>query len=637
MRKLLLAVLLCVTAVAFAGNSPLRSADRAKAIAEIRKNQPQTSSLRLAGYGDLSEKITALRNLVKSPSDGEILQPEISKPIKKTAVMGDEMYHRVDSIVAIDPWGDYISKEIVLYTNVYLDDKFIQMTYDVYLQQWSVFMEEEYTWDEDEYLIAVATKYPQWNYGSKYEVTYDKERDLILTETSYMLNGEGEWEYSERLVREFDDNDDPVLQTAYRYDGSQWVNNVKRESVYDNQHRELDAQVFLWMNETWYGDFRMEYAFDQWGHHTLFLNSVWDDDAMDWVYYKRTLQEFSAPQKLIYQEIAFWNTELNAWVGTEYLETVKAELTYDEQGRLILDIASKLVNYTTWVKAVETGTEYTDLDNGGYRSYSKTYFYDADGINKIHLADLIYEFDNLGRQTYLEESHFIDNQWVILVKETSVYEGTNPRPVEVEKWLDDGGVLFPDIRVIYTFDEALNLVEMLSDVRDYSNPEPAWMPGNWWKYEYVNGIQSRKFGWRYDGTQWNANLGDGIDYDFNLDPNKLIYPMNFYPFDYKVLKRYVYEGGSGMDFFESVITYYYSEQTVVTKVTSPEKLGYSVYPNPTAGVVNIDAPDNAIITVISLNGTRLLETYNKQIDLSRFAPGMYILDVNGIKTKLLKQ
>jgi len=36
-------------------------------------------------------------------------------------------------------------------------------------------------------------------------------------------------------------------------------------------------------------------------------------------------------------------------------------------------------------------------------------------------------------------------------------------------------------------------------------------------------------------------------------------------------------------------------------------------------------------------GMKMLQTVHKNIDLSSFAPGVYVVDVNGVKTKVVKK
>ncbi|MDL2297414.1 cadherin-like beta sandwich domain-containing protein, partial [Bacteroidales bacterium OttesenSCG-928-E04] len=64
-----------------------------------------------------------------------------------------------------------------------------------------------------------------------------------------------------------------------------------------------------------------------------------------------------------------------------------------------------------------------------------------------------------------------------------------------------------------------------------------------------------------------------------------------------------------------------------------------VYPVPTNGILHVDV--SPIITepqikVYHIDGRLLLDTKNTRIDLSDYAGGIYVIDVNGIKKKIIK-
>lgn len=594
------------------------------------------------GTDDLSNKIKALaKRNDENPKVVITPMKRVGDPIRKSDILKGDIYHRLDSLVGLDPNGNLYTKEEVEYANIHLDQKFIRYYWNSDANDWAIDSYEEYEWDNQERLISVAAYFLNYGFGEKYELIYDEDKDLVIEEISSFWNPETDWVYSERLVREFDNDDNPIFQIAYRWEDGEWINNVKRETEFDNEHREKKVKVWMWENESWVGDFMMEYEFDQWGHSSLIINSVWSYNANNWEYFKKTEQEFIAPRKISFQLIAFWNEAMQDWVGTEWFEVVKAEVTYDDQLREIQDIASTLVDYTTWVKSVAIETEYNDYVEGGFLSEAKTYFYDAEGEEREHKGTVLYEYDHLDRNTLIQEDHFDDwlGEWIPITKRTATYEGDNPEPLVTESWEGDGmGNLMPNIRITNTYDNDYKLLEFIAEGRDWSTDDPAWELSNWWKYEYDQGVQTRKYGWRYQNGNWVSNFGDGIDIDFTFDPMKMIFPLFFYDYyDFKVVKRYVFESISGSeDFDEFIITYYWSEQELPTNVTTIVDSQISVYPNPTQGMVHINTDEEVAVSVYNINGMQLLQTNEKQIDLSNFAPGMYIFDVNGHKTKIIR-
>jgi len=58
----------------------------------------------------------------------------------------------------------------------------------------------------------------------------------------------------------------------------------------------------------------------------------------------------------------------------------------------------------------------------------------------------------------------------------------------------------------------------------------------------------------------------------------------------------------------------------------------SVYPNPTSSILNINFDGELKMTVFNMLGQQLLETNNKQIDISGFDKGTYVLIVQNLES-----
>jgi len=60
-----------------------------------------------------------------------------------------------------------------------------------------------------------------------------------------------------------------------------------------------------------------------------------------------------------------------------------------------------------------------------------------------------------------------------------------------------------------------------------------------------------------------------------------------------------------------------------------------IYPNPTTGKVYTETESN--IKIYNLQGALLQETFGNQIDLSTYPQGVYLLQVNGRWSRVVKQ
>ena len=58
------------------------------------------------------------------------------------------------------------------------------------------------------------------------------------------------------------------------------------------------------------------------------------------------------------------------------------------------------------------------------------------------------------------------------------------------------------------------------------------------------------------------------------------------------------------------------------------KTEISFYPNPTTGKIYISEEGNALVTILTISGEIVYEGYNKEIDLSKNASGIYLIKLN---------
>ncbi|MCD4833698.1 MAG: endonuclease [Bacteroidales bacterium] len=73
----------------------------------------------------------------------------------------------------------------------------------------------------------------------------------------------------------------------------------------------------------------------------------------------------------------------------------------------------------------------------------------------------------------------------------------------------------------------------------------------------------------------------------------------------------------------ATITINLENTTGITPVTLSSEI--KIYPNPAIDYINIDAPDNYSFEIYSVIGAKMLDTKNKQIDISYFDKGIYFV------------
>lgn len=82
----------------------------------------------------------------------------------------------------------------------------------------------------------------------------------------------------------------------------------------------------------------------------------------------------------------------------------------------------------------------------------------------------------------------------------------------------------------------------------------------------------------------------------------------------------------------------FSSSGGATELNSVELSKITCYPNPTKGIVYLkEASKNTNIKVYNAQSQLIIQTKGNQIDLSEFANGIYLLDADGVKTKVIKE
>lgn len=78
---------------------------------------------------------------------------------------------------------------------------------------------------------------------------------------------------------------------------------------------------------------------------------------------------------------------------------------------------------------------------------------------------------------------------------------------------------------------------------------------------------------------------------------------------------------------------------ISTNTSAINQKPLNIYPNPTNGIVNIQGLGNDVemIRVYNINGSLLQELVSSSIDLSAYSKGLYLIEINGKKYKVVKE
>jgi hypothetical protein len=150
------------------------------------------------------------------------------------------------------------------------------------------------------------------------------------------------------------------------------------------------------------------------------------------------------------------------------------------------------------------------------------------------------------------------------------------------------------------------------------------------------------YAWNEYINSWEYSQKDEYDYDTNYlfsnayhDFASWVYEGKNLPNDHRTyswnkLKK------EWSQKFELEIPYYSAFEA--TKVTKPVENSINFYPNPVKDRLYIrNIAGNGLVLLYSMEGQLLRQTNQSTIDFSTFRSGLYIIDVNGVKTKIIKE
>jgi hypothetical protein len=381
---------------------------------------------------------------------------------------------------------------------------------------------------------------------------------------------------------------------------------------------------------------------------TSIIGSMWSENNQ-WEYFKKTEQEWNTKLQLTLQAFSFWNSETGDWSGNVeddwgwVLYNQKTVLTYDAEEKQTHELFSELRG-ENWVPAFEFEFDWdTYEDTNELQLNRRGYNYNEDGTSKDYVSDLWVRYSNFfpvniavrqGKFTYqIEARDWFGDGWEYDYEEVYEYDNQGRRVKEIF-WTFLDNEKFADISAEFTYDDNDNIIKSIFYMGQYTG-EDDWVLAATFLYEYDQyNYEIRRY--RYAGEGLDPDWGYGVDFDYDVPASLVIsFPENDNdPFKIFYLYEFV---GNGTDFDEQVKTFYYSEKEVesIEEITKDKKV--AIFPNPTSNTITIETSDEAVqIQIYNMLGIKVLQTTNKNIDLSSFASGIYIVDVNGVKTMVVK-
>ena len=399
-----------------------------------------------------------------------------------------------------------------------------------------------------------------------------------MSDTTYNWVGNA-WQYNKR--NEYTAYNDTIVEVSYTWKNDVWEGISKKES-YSGENEKWDL-TFEWVD----GDWKEKSGTKTKTNNDTVIVSNWNAILNAWALTVISKHEEyrDSNDSITSKSIYNWSNADNKWLG----------VSRDSFAYNVHDIMIVHINYTwnnNWVNNTKTESAY---DKYGNKTLDASY--DWDGKAWIGKTKTVYSFG--------ADSLVLSYTWN---STTNAWEG------------DKGG------RHLREYDKNNDTLITLDVTLTWKKAINAWAGvKNKNKYEYSydnNGNRTSEAVYTWNNTT-NVWVGTGNKFEYEYNGNNNITKFTTFAWN--------------KNEWASVITvsFYYTQNPPTAIIETTDNATVTVYPNPTADVVYFDVESR--VKVYNMQGVLLQELFGKQVNLSNYPQGIYLLQINGVWNKIVKK
>lgn len=548
---------------------------------------------------------------------------------------------RIDSVVnTVNSTGAYLTKNIFEFYDTNLPKRRTEYKWDSQNKEWQTTSVYEYTWNEDGLCLTQSQWSDVYNSGQRKVYTYN-EAKLGDSQTVYDYK-DGQWIPLQKGTYVYDAKGRMTDEILHGWNETDFVPVVWTIVTYDEKDRQTSFYRKEWNGSEWqYSQDGEEYEYDDYGHMTLKKVNKYDRTTKTWGNYFRFEQTFNENNQVLSQENMFWNKDLESWVGVYdygYGDCINSKVVYeyDDQGRILRESSSRRPRVEEYDLITEYVHTYSPIENGGTLALRETYDYSGD--DKTLQGQLTRRLDNRDYMTYRHEKQLRNGIWQNLFEEKYRYDDEG-KYLGLTYWTftkGDENKKLADIKEEYTYDENGNVIETLH-FRGQRTGEDDWVYSNRFTYAFEqDSILVEKLAYRWDGSDFTPNWGQGTVYDLSVPIEDVIVWVGWKSY-HKISENRSYTSNNGGWDYESS-KYYYSDPTASSIGNAVEEGAKPrLRQRVVTDMIEIIFDGDVKAKVYGMSGALLTASSDKQISVSSLPAGIYIVDVNGTKIKVVKR
>ena len=606
----------------------------------------------------------------KAESVTKMQEGEFLRPRKLPTETAGKL--KLDSIVITNVDGSNSTKMVFEYNGKGKETSRHNYTWDTSTSTWGTPVEEYgWTWREDGFIISEWVK--GYGQGTRYDYEYN-DQNLGVKKTTFTLDEEGNWVNSNMGTYVYDEAGNMVEEYVYLWNGQDWTNSVHNIASWDGKKRQTMYEGYSWDGSRWVGTSKAEYVWFDGPYDpnmqeetnkermTYKFDYFWTGDRFEPYYI--FINKIRDDGRLVGQSERFYNRNIGKWSGGDDWDgklgsyrTWEGSFTLDEHGnQTYVETMACLPDSSQWISLGISTFDWTYAADGSRDGLEQViqYNYDKDNnkIGETLNQQLYYAYNARNKKTWLLQQVANGTAMEDLFEEKYVYDNNgNLTSSMVWDWVD--GKRTPTSWTKYSYNENDELVEFIGliggsgmtplgvpkfrgkDVTD--EDEQGWTNSSRWTYAYSNGVLVDKKGYMWRNDAWNTNNGQEVEYDWDYPSADAIFPNGWTdPYKINVLRDVYGDGNNG--WLAMTRNYYYSELNT-SDINAMPHVGKHVKVHPSCVTDNlyVEADGDVHVNIYGVGGMKVLSTSEKVIPMTGMAAGLYIVDVNGYKVKVLKK
>jgi hypothetical protein len=541
----------------------------------------------------------------------------------------------LDSIICKDSaTNKNVSKQIFTYNEHKFPTLSSNYIWDFIEKKWKYYGEYGYLWDD---LGRCLSKWNKADVKSsfKYDYSYN-DAGYLLSRISYVIDND-DWAPNTKNTYVVNDKGSVEEEKDYTWDAtnSDWVLKVTYTATYDEKNR---ITSYGDLEET--GSKKELYDYDD-KDRIIRKDILFLDSLNNWTNFKRNNLVYDG-DLLKHEDLFYWNPVINTWDGGETIDGIIGyncliDYFYDEQGRDTLEnYYNRFTSEGDYTKTVEYKYDYSILSNGyTQRVWTNSEFDMVKGkLTRIPY----YQITDRYTPWHTIDYHFecAGENYSPTVEDTMMYDSKQRQTDGKYYVYDTSGTRLGSAWEHFNYDELNNISDHIL-YEGVTGTDDQWDPLYHWILTYEQDTictGTTIYKWNSKIEDWQRNMAVFYTFDFSL-PFSDVIMWNGLGLNIK------HKLDKSREFYNNntlIYVYNYGEPAIDGIATiNSQNDNINIYPLVTRDNINIDADGSVDARLFNASGTMLIHTTNKIINVSSLPHGLYILKVNGVTKKIIKQ